>query len=473
MSTVVEEKTMQKKYEPVSRTKLSRLHREDPQLLRKKIFEIVEDQNVRYIKLQFIDVTGIIKAVTIPITKLEDAIKHNIWFDGSSIEGFTRIFESDMYLKLDLSTFAIIPWSREGGNVTARFICDVYQPDGTPFKGDPRYILKRQMKRAEKLGYTFYTGPELEFFLFKKDNGNIKPLPHDTGGYFDLSTDLAGEIRKEITNALIEFGIDVEMLHHEVAEAQHEIGFKYTDALTCADNAATLKITVKAIAQKYGLHATFMPKPIEGINGSGMHVNQSLFKNGSNAFYDENHEVKLSKIALSFIAGQIKHINAITAVTNPTVNSYKRLVVGYEAPVYVAWGQRNRSALIRVPRYTPGRESATRCELRSPDPSSNPYLAFAVMLAAGLDGIENNLTPPEAVNEDIFHLDDERAKELNVKHLPDNMWEAMKYLEKSEVIKDALGEHTHRSFITAKRAEWLDYKSHVSQWEQKRYLALY
>lgn len=473
MSTVMEEKTMQKKYEPISRVKLSKLHREDPQLLKKKIFEIVEDQGVRYIKLQFTDVTGIIKALTIPVSKLEDAIEHNIWFDGSSIEGFTRIFESDMYLKLDLSTFAIIPWSRERGNVTARFICDVYQPDGTPFKGDPRYILKRQMERAQKLGYTFYTGPELEFFLFKKENGDIKPLPHDTGGYFDLSTDLAVEIRKEITDALLEFGIDVEMLHHEVAEAQHEIDFKYADALTCADNAVTLKVTVKAIAQKYGLHATFMPKPIAGINGSGMHVNQSFFKDGQNAFYDENHEAKLSKTALSYIAGQLKHINAITAVTNPTVNSYKRLVAGYEAPTYVAWGQTNRSALIRIPRYTPGRESATRCELRSPDPSSNPYLAFAVMLAAGLDGIENNLTPPDAVNEDIFHLDDERAKELDIKHLPDNMWEAMKHLEKDDVIKEALGEHTHRSLITAKKAEWFDYKAHVSKWEHDRYLALY
>ena len=457
----------------LSRSEFSKLQKENPELLEQKILEIVQDQNVRYINLQFIDVTGIIKAVTIPTSKLADAIKDNVWFDGSSIEGFTRICESDMYLKLDLKTFAIIPWSRETDNVTASLICDVYQPDGNQFEGDPRYILQKQVDRAEKLGYTFYTGPELEFFLFKKEDGKIKPLPHDKGGYFDLSTDLAGEIRKEITNALIEFGIDVEALHHEVAEAQHEIGFKYTDALTCADNATIFKITVKAIAQKHGLHATFMPKPIAGINGSGMHVNQSLFKDGTNAFYDANHPAKLSKIALSFIAGQLKHINAITAITNPTVNSYKRLVAGYEAPVYVAWGQRNRSALIRVPRYTPGRESATRCELRSPDPSSNPYLAFAVMLAAGLDGIENNLIAPEAVDEDIFHLDDERAKELNIQHLPDNMWEAMRYLAKNDIIKVALGEHTHKSLIAAKKAEWLDYKAHVSHWEQDRYLELY
>ena len=380
---------VRKRYEPVSRTRFSKLYREDPQLLKKKIFEIIESEDVRYVNLQFTDVTGIIKAVTIPVTKLDDAMAQNVWFDGSSVEGFTRIFESDMYLKLDLSTFAVIPWSRDGGNVTARFICDVYKPNGTPFEGDPRFILKRQMKKAEELGYTFYTGPELEFFLFKKDNGNIRPLPHDNGGYFDLSTDFAGEIRKEITDALFDFGIDVEMLHHEVAEGQHEINFKYADALTCADNAVTLKIAVKAIAQKYGLYATFMPKPVSGINGSGMHVNQSLFKDGQNAFFDENHEVKLSDTALSFIAGQLKHIGAITAIANPTVNSYKRLVAGYEAPVYVAWGQTNRSALIRIPRYTPGRESATRCEFRSPDPSSNPYLAFAVMLAAGLDGIDS------------------------------------------------------------------------------------
>jgi len=457
----------------ISRVEFSKLQKENPQLLEEEILKIVREQNVRYINLQFIDVTGIMKAVTIPVAKLASAITDNIWFDGSSIEGFTRIFESDMYLKLDLSTFSIIPWSRDTGNVTARFICDVYQPDGTQFEGDPRYILRKQTNRAKKLGYTFYTGPELEFFLFKKEDGKIKPLPHDTGGYFDLSTDLASEIRKEITNALIEFGIDVEALHHEVAEAQHEIGFKYTDALTCADNASTFKITVKAIAQKYGLHATFMPKPIAGINGSGMHVNQSLFKDGENVFYDETHQAKLSKIALNFIAGQLKHIHAITAITNPTVNSYKRLVVGYEAPVYVAWGQRNRSALIRVPRYTPGKELATRCELRSPDPSSNPYLAFAVMLAAGLDGIENNLIAPEAVDEDIFHLDDERAKELNIQHLPDNMWEAMRYLEKNEVIKSALGEHTYKTLIAAKKAEWLDYKAHVSNWEQDRYLELY
>ncbi|MCD6109919.1 glutamine synthetase [bacterium] len=472
MSTITEEKTIEKKYEPISRVKLSKLHRDNSDLLKEEIFNIVEKEGVRYIKLQFTDVTGVIKAVTIPVGKLKDAIEQNVWFDGSSIEGFTRIFESDMYLKLDLSTFTIIPWSREKGKVTARFICDVYTPNGNPFEGDPRYILKKQMARAERLGYTFYTGPELEFFLFKKNDGDIKPLPHDKGGYFDLSTDLAVEIRKEITDALLELGIDVETLHHEVAQGQHEINFKYSDALTCADNTVTFKTAVRAVAQKYGLYATFMPKPVAGINGSGMHVNQSLFKDDSNAFFDENHNIKLSKIALNFIAGQLKNIGAITAIANPTVNSYKRLVAGYEAPVYVAWGQTNRSALIRIPRYTKGRESATRCEFRSPDPSSNPYLAFAVMLAAGLDGIENNLTPPDPVNEDIFHLDDKKAKELKIRHLPDNMWEAIKDLEKNGVIKDALGEHIFNAFTKAKRAEWLDYKTYVSQWEHDKYFVL-
>ncbi len=460
-----------------SRKKLSKLTRDEAATgtsgLKDRILERVKKEKVEYIKLQFTDITGIIKSLTIPVSKLEDAIEHNIWFDGSSIEGFTRIFESDMYLKLDLNTFAVIPWSKERGNVTARFICDVYQPDGTPFEGDPRYILKKQIERAEKLGFTFYTGPELEFFLFRKDNGTIKPLPHDTGGYFDFSTDLAVEIRKEITDALSAFGIDVETLHHEVAEGQHEIDFKYADALTTADNAATFKFTVKAIAQKYDLHATFMPKPIAGQNGSGMHVHQSFFKDGKNVFYDEKTSNKLSELALQFIAGQLCHIKAITAITNPIVNSYKRLVAGYEAPVYIAWGETNRSALIRIPRYTPGREAATRCELRSPDPSCNPYLAFAVMLAAGLDGIENEMQAPEAVNEDIFHVDKNRAEELKIDHLPQNIWEATLELEKDEVIKGALGEHTHRSIVTAKKNEWLEYKAHVTQWEHNRYLKTY
>jgi glutamine synthetase len=452
---------------------LSKIERDNRDILKKKILEIVKKEQVEFIKLQFTDVTGIIKSITVPVTKLEEAIEENIWFDGSSIEGFARIYESDMYLKLDLKTFAIIPWSYERGNITARFICDVYTPDGKPFEGDPRYILKKQIKRAAKLGYTYNTGPELEFFLFKKEGDEIKTLPHDKAGYFDLSTDLAVDIRKEITHALNAFGINVETLHHEVAQGQHEIDFKYTDALTTADHAATLKFTVKAIAQKYGLHATFMPKPIGGQNGSGMHVHQSLFKKGKNAFYDENSPNKLSKVAHNFIAGQLKHIKAVCAITNPIVNSYKRLVAGYEAPVYITWGEVNRSALIRIPRCTPGKETATRCELRNPDPSCNPYLALAVMLAAGLDGIENDLKAPEPVNENIFLLDNENPDDIKVDHLPYNIWEAMRELKKDEVIKSALGEHTHRAIATAKRAEWFDYKANVTQWEKNRYLEVY
>lgn len=453
------------------RLKLSKLAHDDPKLLKERILEIVKKEEVGYFKCQFSDITGTIKSITLPVTKLEDAIDGNVWFDGSSIEGFTRIFESDMYLKLDLSTFAIIPWSRDKGRITARFICDVYKPDGTPFEGDPRYILKKQIERAAKLGLTYYTGPELEFFLFRKDNGTIKPLPHDKAGYFDFSTDLAVDIRKEITDALLDLDIDVETLHHEVAEGQHEINFTYSDALTTADNASTLKYTVKAIAQKYGLHATFMPKPIAGQNGSGMHVHQSLFKDGDNAFYDADSETKLSTLALQFIAGQLTHIKAMAAILNPIVNSYKRLVPGYEAPTYIAWGNTNRSALIRIPRYTPGREKGTRAELRNPDPSCNPYLAFAVMLAAGLDGIENELVAPAPVNEDIFHLDDAKAKELNIQTLPQNLWEATKELEKDEVIKGALGEHAFNSIYAAHKSDWFDYKTQVTKWEYDKYLS--
>lgn len=454
-----------------NRTKLSKLAHDDPKMLKEKILDIVKKQEVAYFKCQFTDLTGIIKSITMPVSKLEDAIESNIWFDGSSIEGFTRIFESDMYLKLDLSTFAIIPWSRDRGRVTARFICDVYTPDGQPFEGDPRYILKKQIERAKKLGLTFYTGPELEFFLFKKEGDEIKTLPHDKAGYFDFSTDLAVDIRKEITDALIDLDIDVETLHHEVAEGQHEINFTYSDALTTADNAATLKFTVKAIAQKYGLHATFMPKPIAGQNGSGMHVHQSIFKNGDNAFFDEKSETKLSPLAHNFIGGQLKHIKGMAAILNPIVNSYKRLVAGYEAPTYIAWGNTNRSALIRIPRYTPGRSKSTRAELRNPDPSCNPYLAFAVMLAAGLDGIENEITPPPAVDEDIFELDDARAKELQIENLPQNLWESTKELEKDDVIRAALGEHAFQSIYAANKAQWFDYKTYVTKWEYDKYLS--
>ncbi len=434
-----------------------------------QILEEVKRRGIDFINLQFTDVLGVVKAVTIPSTKLEEAIDSNVWFDGSSIQGFTRIFESDMFLKLDLATFAILPWQKN----TARIICDVYLPNGEPFPGDPRTVLKKQLELAREMGYVYNTGPELEFFLFKKGDGNIAVLPHDNAGYFDLTTDLAQEIRQEMTTALKAFSIDVEALHHEVAMGQHEIDFKYADALTTADSAVTLRYVLKAVANKYNLHATFMPKPIEGINGSGMHVHQSLFKQDKNAFYEPNDKYNLSEVAKQFIAGQLKHARGFAAITNPLVNSYKRLVPGYEAPVYISWAQTNRSAMVRIPRYTPGREQAVRCELRCPDPAANPYLAFAVMLAAGLDGLKNNLLPPEPVEENVFHLSDEEAAKRGVSNMPENLLMALRELEKDEVVKVALGRHIYEQFIKAKTVEWDSYKTNVSKWEQEQYLEIY
>ncbi|MDO8593213.1 MAG: type I glutamate--ammonia ligase [bacterium] len=437
-----------------------------------QILESARQQGVDFINLQFADILGLVKAVTIPVSKLDEAIDHNVWFDGSSIEGFTRIFESDMFLKLDLETFAILPWQKN----TARLICDVYLPDGQPFPGDPRQVLKLQLAEAKKLGYIYNVGPELEFFLFNKsDHGKIAAWPHDTAGYFDLSTDLAQAIRQEMTEALRGLNIDVETLHHEVAAGQHEIDFKYADALVTADRAVTFRYALKAIAQKHNLHVTFMPKPIEGINGSGMHVHQSLFDASSrnNAFFDASGKFHLSELALNFIAGQLKHAPGFAAVTNPLVNSYKRLVPGYEAPVYVAWGQTNRSALIRIPSFTAGREKAVRCELRCPDPAANPYLAFAVMLASGLDGIKSKLAPPESIEENIFKFSDEQAKQHNVGNLPENLRAAVQLLGQDEVVKNALGPHVYENFVAAKTAEWDSYKTFVSGWEQKKYLEIY
>jgi len=438
-------------------------------MTKETILEQVKQGGVDFVNLEFVDILGVVKAVTIPSTKLEEAIDSNVWFDGSSIQGFTRIFESDMFLKLDLATFAILPWQKN----TARVICDVYLPNGQPFPGDPRLALKKQLELAKELGYTYNTGPELEFFLFKKENGSIAPLPHDNAGYFDLTTDLAQEIRQEMTMALKAFSIDVEALHHEVAIGQHEIDFKYADALTTADSAVTLRYVLKTIANKYNLHATFMPKPIEGINGSGMHVHQSLFAGDKNAFYEANDKYNLSETAKHFIAGQLKHARGFSAITNPLVNSYKRLVPGYEAPIYISWAQTNRSAMVRIPRYTPGREKAVRCELRCPDPAANPYLSFAVMLAAGLDGLKNNLMPPEPVEENIFHLSDEEAAKRGVGNMPENLLMALRELEKDEVVRAALGEHIYNQFVQAKTAEWDNYKTHISKWEQDNYLEIY
>ncbi len=443
--------------------------------MKRAILETAKQEHVEFIQLQFTDLNGILKGVTIPVTKLEGALEDGLWFDGSSIEGFTRIFESDMYLKLDTNTFAIIPWTRNTSQaVVARFMCDVYMPDGSPFEGDPRYILKRQLERARKMGFVFNVGPELEFFLFRRENGKLMPLPHDTAGYFDQTTDLAMEIRQEMTSALHGFGIDVEALHHEVAIGQHEIDFKYGDALKMADQASTLKYTLKYVASHHNLHATFMPKPIAGINGSGMHVHQSLFsQEGKNLFFDPKDEYHLSKLAKSFIMGQLTHIKAMNAILNPTINSYKRLVVGYEAPVYIAWGQRNRSALIRIPRYTPGREKAVRAELRCPDPSANPYLAFAVMLAAGLDGIEKKMVPPAPVEENIYEFTDGEAAERGIDTLSRDIMESISFLEKNSVIRKALGEYTFAKFKDLKNAEWDAYRMHVTQWEIDQYLEKY
>ncbi len=442
---------------------------------KKDILDKAKKDNVRFIQLQFTDLNGILKGITIPVSKLEGVIEDGLWFDGSSIEGFTRIFESDMYLKLDLDTYAVIPWTMNTSQpVVARFMCDVYMPDGSPFEGDPRYILKKQLARAKKMGYVYNVGPELEFFLFRKENGKLLPLPHDTAGYFDQTSDLATEIRQEMTIALQGFGIDVEALHHEVAVGQHEIDFKYGDALKIADQASTLKYTLKYVAAHHNLHATFMPKPIAGINGSGMHVHQSLFSpDGKNLFFDSKDDYHLSKTAKSFIQGQLTHVKAMNAILNPTVNSYKRLVVGYEAPVYIAWGQRNRSALMRIPRYTPGREKAVRAELRCPDPAANPYLAFAVMLAAGLDGIEKKMTPPAPVEENIYEFTSEEAKKRNIDVLSKDIHEAVTNLEKDKVIRGALGEYTFEKIKDLKLAEWDEYRLRVTPWEIEQYLEMY
>ena len=439
-------------------------------MTKQEVLEEVSKKGVKFVNLRFVDILGIVKAVTIPTSKLEDAINDNIWFDGSSIAGFARIFESDMFLRPDLTTFAILPWQKN----TARIICDVFLPDGSPFTGCPRYVLKQQIEKAKKLGFTYNVGPELEFFLFEKnEEGKILHQNTDSAGYFDLSVGAGQQIRQEMTKALTAFNIDVETLHHEVATSQHEIDFKYADAMITADRATTFKVVLKAIAEKYNLHATFMPKPVEGENGSGMHVHQSLFKDGVNIFYDQDDNYHLSKTARSFIAGQLKYIKEFTALTNPTVNSYKRLIPGYEAPVYVAWGQTNRSALIRIPRYTPGREAATRCEIRCPDPTANPYLAFAVMLAAGLEGIEDNLTPPDSIEEDIFQFNKKDAEKHKIDNLPRDLYEAVTNMEKSYLVKEVLGEHLHKQVVDAKLAEWDSYKTSVSEWEQKKYMRIY
>ncbi len=430
---------------------------------------------IRFVQLQFTDILGIVKAVTIPIHQMESSVKHGTWFDGSSIEGFTRIAESDQYLMPDMSTFAEIPWQKgEGPRGTARVICDVFTPRGEPFVGDPRFVLRRQVERAKKLGYVVNMGPELEFFLFRRDEtGKIAPLPHDMAGYFDFSTDLAQEIRQDMVDALEAFDIKVEAAHHEVAVGQHEIDFEYSDALRTADNALTFKFTLKAIAQLHGLYATFMPKPIFGINGSGMHTHQSLYsiEEGRNAFADPDNRYGLSDLARSYMAGVLAHARGMAAVLAPTVNSYKRLVPGYEAPTYITWGRTNRSALIRVPMISPGKSiEGTRAEVRCPDPSSNTYLAFAVMIAAGLDGVERGLTLSEPVEESLFEMDAARVAERGITELPGTLGEAIEELRADAVVCEALGDHVLEHYVEAKSAEWNEYRTQVTQWELDRYL---
>ena len=431
-----------------------------------------EQKNIKFIDLQFTDVVGVVKNVTIPVHELAAALENGVWFDGSSIEGFARIAESDMHLRPDPSTFVIIPWLT-GEDATARLICDVFTPDSQPFPGDPRSILRRVINDAVQMGFGYNTGPELEFFLLKPnpDGSLIPPMPHDSGSYFEAPSDMAAGLRRQMATTLEALGLQVEAMHHEGARGQHEIDFRYSDALTTADSAVTLRVALKVIAQQNGLYCTFLPKPIRGINGSGMHVHQSLtyIANGRNAFSDPGDAHGLSKIAKHFIAGQLAHARGMCAILAPLVNSYKRLVAGYEAPVYISWARINRSALIRVPRAS--ESDSTRLELRCPDPSCNPYLAFAVMLAAGLDGIRRELPVPEATEENIYLLDKPNYSSQDV--LPSSLNQALKALEEDEVVRDALGSHTHEVFINAKRLEWDDYRLEVTDWELKKYLSNY
>jgi len=439
----------------------------------KEILERVKADNVKFVSYQFVDVMGGVKSVDAPVSQLKGALENGVWFDGSSVEGFARIQESDMHLRLDVDTYAVLPWTPPELR-RARIFCDIFQPDGTPFPGDPRGNLKGLLAKLRDRGWTYNIGPEPEFFLFRQNGGqSIHPVPHDVGGYFDFSpNDEAVRVRTELMEALDQMGLEIEVGHHEVALGQHEIDFRFADALRAADNVQTLKYTVKAIAAQNGLIASFMPKPIYGINGSGMHCHQSIFdKAGSNLFFDDNDQFKLSKLAYGFIAGQLEHARGLSAVVAPTVNSYKRLVPGYEAPVYVGWAQVNRSALIRIPRYTPGQEKAVRAELRCPDPSCNPYLALTAMLVCALDGVERGLRPAHPLNNiNVYELSRDERIELGVSELPGSLMEALDEAEKDEVVKSAFPASLFETFLRAKRAEWDDYRIHVTDWEISNFL---
>lgn len=442
-------------------------------MTRDEILKIIEEENIHFFRLQFVDIFGFMKNVAIPRSQVEKALDGQIMFDGSSIDGFVRINESDMYLKPDYDTFTILPWRNKDGIAAARIICDVYKSDGTPFDGCPRNNLKRVLANAKEMGFTMNVGTEAEFFLFELDEeGRSTTITNDTAGYFSLDPeDMANDCRREIIETLENMGYEIEASHHEVAEGQHEINFKYADALTCADNTVTFKWVVKSIAARYGLHATFMPKPIFGINGSGMHTNQSLFNlDGSNAFFDESDKLQLSETAYQYIAGALKNARGFAAVTNPLVNSYKRLVPGYEAPVYAAWSASNRSALIRIPA---SRGLGTRTEIRCPDPTCNPYMALAMMLTSGLDGIKNKLTPPESVDVDIFKMTSAEMDGAGIKVMPANLKEAIDELKANPIAKEALGDHILSKYIEYKEDEWDRYRTSVTDWELDEYLDIY
>ena len=434
------------------------------------VLKMAKEHDVKFIKLWFTDILGMLKSFAITVEELGGALEQGMGFDGSSIEGFARIDESDMVAIPDPDTWQLLPWRPKEHHAEARMFCDISKPGGQPFEGDPRYVLKRNLKRAADMGYTYYVGPELEYFYFRDSKGT-EPL--DQGGYFDMvPLDVATDLRRDTVLTLEEMGIGVEYSHHEVATSQHEIDMRYTDALTMADSVMTYRLVVKQIALQHGVYATFMPKPVFGINGSGMHVHQSLFTEGRNAFFDAKDPYHLSRIAKCYVAGLLKHAPEITAVTSQWVNSYKRLIPGYEAPVYLSWARRNRSDLIRIPEYQPGKENATRIEYRSPDPACNPYLTFAVMLAAGLEGIAKDLKPPEPVAENVYEMTEVDRKERGIGTLPGSLDEAIQLTEKSDLVRKALGDHVFEAFIKNKKIEWDQYRKQVTDYELKKYLPI-